>query len=370
MQDLQIVNDGALLIRNGIIHESGPTQRIENLQKARDAKEIDALGKVVMPAFVDPDGVLVSPPTQISKTGGETKEIPLRALSKKRLEDAAWAAAAAWARCGSLSVGAHSGYAEDLRSTVKILRIHQALQSKPLRIRSIFSPRQAVDAKLLMEKWLPAIRKRKLAPVLELTVGEEASLSLAELRAVATAAAGLGYSLRIRAVNPLEPEVHELAVESGAVAIVSPPCAAIDFVSRLAGGGCVQVLPAMAMALDGADYRSRIRECLGEGAAIALASGYQASGSSSCNPQYLLHLAIGRFGMTAEEAIVASTWNAACSLRMSHVTGSLEPGKSADLILMDVPDYRDLGRRPGHSDVLVAVRSGQVVYRRAGLILD
>jgi imidazolonepropionase len=55
---------------------------------------------------------------------------------------------------------------------------------------------------------------------------------------------------------------------------------------------------------------------------------------------------------------------------MSHLTGSLEPGKSADLLVMDVPDYHDLAQRVGHNDVYVAIRSGHTVYRRAPLTLD
>ena len=55
---------------------------------------------------------------------------------------------------------------------------------------------------------------------------------------------------------------------------------------------------------------------------------------------------------------------------MSHVTGSLEPGRAADLLIMDVPDYRELARRAGHNDVQLALRAGRVVYQRAGLNLD
>jgi imidazolonepropionase len=112
-----------------------------------------------------------------------------------------------------------------------------------------------------------------------------------------------------------------------------------------------------------------VRAGLDEGLAVALASGYRTTGPACFNPQYLLYLAKERFGLTDEEAIVAATWNAACSLRMSHVTGSLDPGKHADLLVMDVPDYRDLARRPGHNDVLFAVRGGHVMPPR-GLSLD
>jgi imidazolonepropionase len=84
--------------------------------------------------------------------------------------------------------------------------------------------------------------------------------------------------------------------------------------------------------------------------------------------QFLLHLAVCQLGLTVEEAITASTWNGACALRLSHVTGSLEPGKAADLLLLDVPDYRELPRRAGHHDVSLAMRAGQVVFRNSPLI--
>ena len=86
--------------------------------------------------------------------------------------------------------------------------------------------------------------------------------------------------------------------------------------------------------------------------------------------QHLLHLGVYRLGLNPAEAIVATTYNAACSLRISHVTGSLEPGKSADLVIMDVPDYRELARRAGHQDLSLTMRAGRVVYRRSGLILE
>jgi imidazolonepropionase len=370
MQNLRIVRDGALLIRNGVIEESGQTQRVENLLKARGAKEIDALGRVVMPAFVDPDAALIAPQAPSSRLAAEAREIPLRVFSKRRLTDLAVDATTAWVRHGVLSVGAHSGYAGELRETTKVLRIHQRLQGKPLRIRSILSPRKSSPADVLIGKWLPAVRKSKLALVLELTAGAPDSMSLEDLRAVAIAASELNYALRLRAPARLDAEICELAAEAGALALVSSAPPLPEYAGRLSLLGSVHVLSAMAAGSGDSCNVRRIRAALDAGAAIALGSGYQLAGPSSFNFQYLLGLARERFGLSDEEAIVAATWNAACSLRMSHVTGGLEPGKKADVLLMDVPDYRDLTRRAGHSDVQMAMRSGQVVYQRAGLTID
>jgi imidazolonepropionase len=52
------------------------------------------------------------------------------------------------------------------------------------------------------------------------------------------------------------------------------------------------------------------------------------------------------------------------------VAGSLEPGKTADLVVLEVPDYRELPRRAGHHDVSLVMRAGQPVFRSAPLMMD
>ena len=55
-----VVQDGSVLIVDGLIREVGPTRRVENLAAARGAVEINATGRVVMPGFVDSHTHLVS----------------------------------------------------------------------------------------------------------------------------------------------------------------------------------------------------------------------------------------------------------------------------------------------------------------------
>jgi imidazolonepropionase len=381
MADLNIVSHGAVLIRNGTIEDTGPARRVENLAGAKRAREIDATGRVVMPAFVDADMVLVAP-APLEKSGGEGMREDahaLRLMSRQRVQLRAAAMAAEWARYGCLTVGAHTPCAIDMRNIGKVLRTHQALQSKPLRIRSIFSPEappgdgespaSMLDA--LISKWLPAVRHRKLSSVLELTVGGEFQpLGIPMLRAAAIAAAGLGYAIRLRSAIRLEPVHLQLAVSAGAIAIVAPNDTLRAFIGPLAAVGCVRVIPSSEGFHNSGNATSDMRRAIDEGAAIAIASSYRAKDTSSFNMQFLLHLAVDRLGLTPEEAITATTWNPACSLRLSHVTGSLEPGKSADLLMMEVPDYRDLPRRAGHHDVSLVMRAGNIVYRRTPLIPD
>ncbi|HWE48234.1 MAG TPA: amidohydrolase family protein [Bryobacteraceae bacterium] len=378
MSDLQIIPNGALLVHNGVIEEAGPTRRVENLAAARNAREIDASGRIVMPAFVDPDIALVVPP-QITRSHGEIAEesLAIRVTSRRNVEIRAAAAGMERARYGCVTAGAHTACAADLKSTLKILRAHRTLQLKPLRIRSVLSWNGIPDDELT-SKWFPSVRKNKLATVVDLPVdGDELP------HAAALAASVAGFALRFRSPRQLSPEALQLALSGGAISIVAPVEAPTVFLAPLAAIGCVRVIPASGALEDDTPgietpgFRTanikaaNIRAAIDGGAAIALSSSFRSRSVSSFNMQFLLYLAVRHFDMTAEEAITATTYNAACSLRMSHVTGSLEPGKSADLIMLDVPDYRDLPRRAGHHDLTLVMRAGGIVSRHAGpLILD
>jgi len=204
-----------------------------------------------------------------------------------------------------------------------------------------------------------------------LTVGGEFhETDISMLRAAAIAAAGLGYAIRLRSAIRLEPVHLQLAVSAGAIAIVAPNDILRAFIGPLAAIGCVRVIPASEGFESPAGAASDMRRAIGEGAAIAIASSFRTQEVSSYNMQFLLYLAVDRLGLTPEEAITATTWNPACSLRLSQVTGSLEPGKSADLLMMEVPDYRDLARRAGHHDVSLVMQAGKPVFRRPSLIPD
>ena len=63
-----------------------------------------------------------------------------------------------------------------------------------------------------------------------------------------------------------------------------------------------------------------------------------------------------RYSMSAAECLVAATLNAACSLGLGDQVGSLEPGKRADFVLLDVPNHLhlvyELGRNPARTVVI------------------
>jgi imidazolonepropionase len=66
-------------------------------------------------------------------------------------------------------------------------------------------------------------------------------------------------------------------------------------------------------------------------------------------------------GMTPAEAIVASTINAAHAVGLGHEVGSVEVGKKADLLILDIADHRHLSYRFGTNLVQTVIKAGRVV---------
>src|SRR4029077_14100337 len=65
LRNLGLIQDGAVLIADGLIREIGPSRRVENLALSRQAEEIDATGRVVMPGFVDSHTQMVGGPARL-----------------------------------------------------------------------------------------------------------------------------------------------------------------------------------------------------------------------------------------------------------------------------------------------------------------
>ncbi len=84
------------------------------------------------------------------------------------------------------------------------------------------------------------------------------------------------------------------------------------------------------------------RKLIEAGVAVALATDYNPGTSPTPSMPFVLSAACTQMKMSPAEAIVASTYNGACALRLQSRKGSLETGKDADVAIFDAGDYREL----------------------------
>jgi len=381
MRNLAIIPDGAVLIRNGVIEDVGPTRRVANLVRAKRAREVDATGRIVLPAFVDPDALLVTRSLSAGQKARVEKSAtaensapaiePLRVMSKRRMEMRSEAMAHTLASYGVLTTGSSTSSADDPRNVSRILAVHKALEGAPLRIRSVLAwpaggLRPSADQETDLTEWLSTIRARRLSSLVELSAGRDTL----GLRTAAQLSMQSGFAVRFRSTGEIGQDTVELAVGCGAIALHWSPLSAHSLPAELSAADCIFVAAGSELV----DYDSRdsgvVRSAVDSGLALALSSAFRTGATGTLNMQFILHLACARLKLSPEEAITAATHNAAAALRFGDSAGSLAPGRRADLIVMDVADYRDLITRAGHHDVLIVMRAGRIIYRRAPLVLE
>ena len=106
------------------------------------------------------------------------------------------------------------------------------------------------------------------------------------------------------------------------------------------------------------------RELADAGAIGVLATDLNPGTSPVLSMPVIIGLAVRHYRWSALEAVLASTLNAAWVLRMSQDTGSLEPGKRADVLVLDGPIER-IAYRFGRNPVAAAIVGGSLAHVRA-----
>lgn len=109
------------------------------------------------------------------------------------------------------------------------------------------------------------------------------------------------------------------------------------------------------------------RRLIEAGVPVALATDCNPGSSHTESMPMVVTLAVFELGLSVEEALTAATLNAACALGLGAEIGSIEPGKRADLLLLDAPNLLHLAYHFGVNPVAAVIKGGRVVHaqRRA-----
>ena len=383
LRELGVIEDGALLITDGIISNVGPTRRIENLAEARAAEEINATGRVVIPGFCDPCVQLVGPPARsinypfgTAATEVTASELSgaalshLRSTTPGRLEQQARRIVERQVRHGTTTFEAKSGWGLEEAPELKALRTCSAAgdghaNAVVTYVGSAPSPQfdGRTDRQLewICGELLPKIRNRKLATFAEI-VCDPAGFSIEQARIFLATAGRLGFLLKVQAEHATRMGAARLAMDMDARSITGLNfCDQLDAELLSRSRSVAVLLPGRTA--QGWTKPPPARLLIDSGVAVALGSGYSPSLPATFSMQPVVSYACSGLDMTTEEAISAATINAAHAMDRATVNGSLEYGKQADLLMFDLPDYREIPYHLGVNHVEMVMKKGQVVYR-------
>lgn len=392
--DLGLLEDAALAIQDGVVFAVGQTQALRAQFEA--AREIDAAGRVVCPGFVDPHTHLIwmgdragefeqrisgATYMEIMAAGGGIMST-VRATRAASVADLAAAARPRLDRMlahGATTVEVKTGYGLETQAELRELEAIVALErAHPITLVPTFLGAHAIPVEfkddpdvyvdLLVETMLPAVHAKALELGLENlpfcdVFCERGAFDLTQSRRILTRAQALGFPLKLH-VDEFEPlGGTALAVELGAISadhlVTTPPAE----VRALGMSDTVAVsLPCTPFGLGHQDYTPAIA-LLEAGAALALASDCNPGTAWNESPAFVQALACRYLHITPRQALVAATLNAAFAVGLGQRVGSLVPGYAADLLLLDIPDYRHLAYRFGANPVALVLKSGEVVAR-------
>jgi imidazolonepropionase len=387
------IRGAEVLCRDGrIVFVGSPGERVRSFGELPDAERLDGRGGTVIPGFVDPhthlpwagsrEEELVARLAgrtyqEIAAAGGgilstvaatrRTGEEELAANVRRRLDQML-----AW---GTTTAEAKSGYGLSREDELKQLRAIRVASSShavdlvPTLMAAHEIPPEHRESRgryldLICEEIIPATAEQGLARFCDVFC-EEGVFTAEESRRVLEAGVRHGLAPRLHADEFVDSGGAELAAELGALSadhLIAVSPAGVDALAR--SGVTAVLLPGTSFFLMKHKY-APARRLIEAGVPVALATDCNPGSCHTESMPAVFVLAVFELGLTIEESLAAATLNSACCLGLGAEVGSVEPGKRADLVLLDAPNLLHLAYHFGINPVAAVVKGGRVV-RRAG----
>ncbi len=390
--NLGIVPDGAVFIEGGRIIEIGPSEEL--LSRHPQRKKLDAGGRVVMPGFIDPHTHALwagdraqefemrlqgKTYLEIMEAGGGIVST-VRATRKASLEELKSQTRDRLQRMfahGTTTVEVKTGYGLETDTELRSLQAYLELdQEVPQDLVITFlgahtvPPEYEGDAEgytdLVCQEMLPRLKEwwpghtSRPFPYVDVFC-EEGAFDLAQSRRILETAQKLGFPVKIHADEFKNLGGARLAAELGAASADHLVVTSQEDIEALGRSDTAAVaLPCTPFGLAEGEY-TPAKEILSAGGLLAIATDIN-PGTAWCESmQFAIALSCRYMRLTPAQAIVAATLNAAAAIGRADEVGSLEPGKKADLLILEVSDYRHLGYRFGTNLVRSIIKDGHYI---------
>ena len=388
--ELGIVRDGALAAgADGRILAVGTTAEVRGaVHLAPDARVIDATGRAVLPGFVDPHTHAIFAGDRADEfarrlEGADYLEIlaagggilstvrATRAASESELAERARGYLAEMLRHGTTTVEIKSGYGLTVEDELKLLRVARSLdQHGPPAVVPTFLGAHTVPPEyrdrpdayvdLVTEEMVPRVAEEGLARFCDVFC-ERDVFSVEQSRRILAAGRAHGLAPKVHADQKTPLGGARLAATLGAVSADHLEHAAEEDLHALARAGTVAVLLSGAALMLMETVQAPARRMIELGVPVALATDFNPGTCPILSVPLIVGLACLRRLLTPAEVIVAATLNAAYAVGLGEQVGSLEPGKRADVVILDAPSHLHLAYWFGSNLVHTVVKDGRVV---------
>ena len=366
MRDVGEIRNGAIVF-DDVIRWIGPSSEVDAYLDA-DTELVDCSGKTVMPGFVDSHTHMVfagsrshefarrlagATYAEIAAEGGGilTTMRAVRDADVESLLDVGDALLTSALNHGTTTAEIKSGYGLDTASELRLLEAIGELQrGHEARVLGTFLGAHAVPPEwkhdpegyvsCVINDMLPRVAEQGIATFCDVFV--DAGFFTAE-QGERVLRAGIAHGLRpkIHADEIALVGASQMAARVGAISADHLEHSTLAEITALRDAGVVcTLLPGTAYTL-GLPFPDA-RTMIDNNAIVCLATDCNPGSSFSENMQLMLSLACMNMKMSIEEALVAATLHGARALNLAAHLGSLEVGKWADIVVYDVPSYKDV----------------------------
>jgi imidazolonepropionase len=384
-------------MRDGKITAVGKTSELKSKVSMRhDTKVIDAEQQVVMPGFVDCHTHLVYAGSreaefemracgatyqEIAAKGGGIRSTvrATRAATKPELHQAALQRLSRMLLWGTTTAEAKSGYGLSTESEIKILEVIRDLgKTQPIELVPTFmgahefpeefrrqnsEGRNEIDregyVKLICEEMIPQVNEQALAEFCDVFC-DQGVFTPAEAERILETGANYELASKIHADELAQVGAAEVAGKVHAISaehLLYPSQAGLELMHD--AGTIAVLLPGTSLTLK--KQYAPARKMIEMGIPVAIASDHNPGSCTIETMPIVIGLACLNLGLSPAEAICAATYNAACAIDRGDRIGSVEVGKQADLIVLDIPNYRYLPYHFGVNYVTTVVKNGKIV---------
>jgi imidazolonepropionase len=370
MSHLQIIRHAAIAIEEGRISWVG----LESDWNSHSNETIDLGGRAVIPGLIDPHTHAIWAGDRLSdfeaRSAGATYEQILAAgggiwhtiretegKSSEEMAALALPRIKALTRSGATTIEVKSGYGYSTEAEIRMLEAIHLLQAQtkarllPTLLIHLCPDDPAARNKYrdsVCNELIPQVSQRGLATAVDIFV-EHHSWNVKDAEIILACAQSHRLAIKLHTEQFQRVGGLELGIRMGALSIDHLEVCTLEQCKLVGASKTVAtILPGVSLhlGLPAAPGRALIDA----GAAVAIATDLNPGSSPLFSTAAAMGLAVRLNGLTAPEALTASTSNAAAALGLMD-SGRLEVGLCADFLVLESSDWRDLPYTMGQTMV-------------------